>query len=57
MNAWRNWAVRILDSDAPKVAETKGKGLCVRQGGIVKIVIVVVQVFEKVIVILASEKL
>jgi hypothetical protein len=54
VEAGRDWATGILHGDAPEIPQTERKWFRVREGGVVKIVAVFIEVSAEVIVIFSS---
>jgi hypothetical protein len=55
VNTWRNWAARILHSDAPKASDAKRKRPSSRQGGVMQIIAIFVQISQKILVVFSPE--
>jgi hypothetical protein len=55
VDARRDWAARIIHSDAPKIAKAEGKRPRSRRGSIVEVVTVFLQVFEKAVPLFPTE--
>ena len=55
MDAWRDGAAGPVDGDAPEVADAEGKGLRAGDGGVVKVVVELAEVFREVRIVVAAE--
>jgi hypothetical protein len=55
VNARRHWAVRILNGDTPEIAKAKGKWPGVWEQRVVKVVAIVLEIFEKPTIVLSPK--